>query len=171
MNRAERRRKAREEKRSSAPGEHSMPKQNGAGMKPDLGGMLLGSFSTGFLPTVSEDPGLCSHMWAEAQSITFSCGTQGELKECTRCGGFVQPCRSCGQYHLVDSGRGGEATMPRVVSRPWLEAHRCDTEDFGEVPVPVVRMPPDFEADFDTFATYWEIENRPGFYELESFSF
>ena len=100
----------------------------------------------------------------------FSCGTSGELRECARCGGIIQPCGICGQYHLVSQGPGGPDAMPRVVSKSWLETNRCPDEEFGEVPVPTARIPPHFEPAFEEFAAYEEILDRPGFYALESFS-
>ena len=100
----------------------------------------------------------------------FSCGTTGELRVCVRCAGIIQPCGSCRQYHLVVQGRGGPGAMPAIASEAWLTARRCPNEDFGEVPVSSVRTPPHFEPFFEEFATYGEISNRSGFYELESFS-
>ena len=60
--------------------------------------------------------------------------------------------------------------MPHEVSRAWLEEHGCPKEDFGDVPIPFVRMPPAFEEQLMDLAHYMESDDKPGVYDLESFS-
>ena len=45
--------------------------------------------------------------------------------------------------------------------------HGCAGEAFGDVPVPSVRTPTDYEPPMFDLATYGEIDGEPGRYELE----
>ena len=58
---------------------------------------------------------------------------------------------------------------PRV-SESWLKEHGCAGEKFGDVPIPFVRTPADYEISMFDLATYGEIDGEPGCYELECFS-
>ena len=78
-------------------------------------------------------------------------------------------CKRCGGYYLVDEGRGGEYSMPPWVSESWLKECRCAGENFGDIPVPFVRMPPDYEPAIYELAIYEEIDGAPGCHELEWF--
>ena len=60
--------------------------------------------------------------------------------------------------------------MPPWVSESWLKEHGCVGENFGDIPIPLVRMPPDYEPAAYELAIYEEIEGEPGRYELEWFS-
>ena len=60
--------------------------------------------------------------------------------------------------------------MPPWVSESWLKERGCAGENFGDIPIPFVRMPPDYEPAAYELAIYEEIEGEPGCYELEWFS-
>ena len=60
-------------------------------------------------------------------------------------------------YHLVYEGQGGEYSMLPWVSESWLKGHRCAGEKFGNVPIPFVRTPADYEPPMFDLATYGEI--------------
>ena len=60
--------------------------------------------------------------------------------------------------------------MPPWVSESWLRERGCAGENFGDIPIPFVRMPPDYEPARYELAIYEEIDEDPGCYELEWFS-
>ena len=60
-------------------------------------------------------------------------------------------------YHLVYEGQGGEYSMPHWVSESWLKEHGYAGEKFGNVPIPFVRTPADYEPPMFDLATYGEI--------------
>ena len=111
----------------------------------------------------------CTHEWQD-ENIVFSCGTVQEVKVCVKCEGLVQPCEGCKQHHLVEKGQGGVASMPTMTTRDWLEKHRCNAESIGDIPIPFVRMPPDYDSELETHATYWEYDEEPGVFELAELS-
>ena len=60
--------------------------------------------------------------------------------------------------------------MPPWVSESWLKKRGCAGENFGDIPIPFVRVPPDYEPAAYDLAIYEEIDEEPGHYELEWFN-
>ena len=117
-----------------------------------------------------EGPAPCRHTWGEPETVSFSGGEQDVLRICETCNGFVRRCKRCRRFHLVYAGTGGEYAMPWWVSEEWLKEHGCARRELGDVPIPFVWMPggngpPEFDL-----ATYGEMEDQPGGYELQWFS-
>ena len=79
-------------------------------------------------------------------------------------------CKGCGEYHLVHEGKGGEYVLPPWVSESWLKKHGCTGENFGDIPIPFVRMPADYELPMFVLPTYRAIDDQPERYELQWFS-
>ena len=117
-------------------------------------------------PDLSAGPEPCRHTWGEPETVSLSSGSRDEIRVCATCQGFVHRCKRCGGYHLVDEGRGGEYSMPPWISESWLKERGCAGENFGDIPVPFVRMPPDYEPAMYDLAIYEEIDGEPGCYEL-----
>ena len=121
-------------------------------------------------PDLNGGPEPCRHAWGEPVAVSFSEGSHDEIRVCEKCQDFVHRCRKCRGYHLVDAGPGGEHSMPPWVSESWLREHGCRREKFGDVPIPFVWMPDAYQLpEFDR-ASYGEMEDQPGGYELERFS-
>ena len=51
-----------------------------------------------------------------------------------------------------------------------MKERGCVGENFGDIPIPFVRMPPDYEPPALDLAIYEEIDGEPGSYELEWFN-
>ena len=111
----------------------------------------------------------CIHKWRDRQ-VVFPCGTSQSAKVCVKCAGLIQQCEGCKQFHLVEKGQGGADSMPKSVNRAWLEQHACTAESIEDIPIPFVRMPPYYDTELDTCASYWEDEDQLGVYELAEFS-
>ena len=110
-------------------------------------------------------------VWGEPETVSFSCGgSRDVIRVCETCQGFVRRCKRCRGFHLVYEGQGGEYLMPPWVSESWLKEHGCAGEKFGDVPIPFVRTPADYEISMFDLAIYGEIDREPGCYELEWFS-
>ena len=108
--------------------------------------------------------------WGEPETVSFSCGgSRDVIRVCETRQGFVRRCKRCRGFHLVYEGQGGEYLMPPWVSESWLKEHWCAGEKFGDVPIPFVRTPADYEISMFDLATYGEIDGEPGCYELEWF--
>ena len=60
--------------------------------------------------------------------------------------------------------------MPWWVSESWLREHGSGGREFGDVTVPFVWMPDANEPPMFDFATYGQIDDQPGSYELKWFS-
>ena len=121
-------------------------------------------------PELSEGPEPCRHTWGEPVEVSFSGVGHDVLRICETCQGFVRRCKRCRKFHLVYQGQGGEYSMPWWVSGSWLKEHGCARREFGEVPIPFVWLPDgNCPPEFD-LATYSEMEDRPGGYELQWFS-
>ncbi len=121
-------------------------------------------------PDLDAAPEPCIHDWGEPVTVSFSPGSQDGIRVCEKCNGFVRRCRKCRGYHLVGAGTGGVYSMPPWVSEAWLKEHGCRREKFGDVPIPFVWMPEGcLPPEFD-LASYGEMEDQPGGYELEWFS-
>lgn len=121
-------------------------------------------------PGLGDGPKPCKHTWGEPEAVRTPGGGSDETTVCSTCGGFVSRCRRCSRYHLVDEGRGGEYMMLPWVTESWLTEHGCAAENFGDVPIPFVRMPPDYEPSAFELAIYEETDGEPGHYELQWFS-
>ena len=119
---------------------------------------------------LSEGPEPCRHTWGESEAVSFSEGSRDGIRVCDTCQGFVPRCRKCRGYHLAYVGLGGEYSMPPWVSESWLKEHGCRREQFGDVPIPFVWMPGGYEPPMFDLATYGEMEDQPGGYELWWFS-
>ena len=122
------------------------------------------------LSDLNTGPESCRHSWGDPEKVSFSLGAQDVIRVCEKCSGLVLRCRRCRRFHLVYVGTGGEHAMPPWVSEEWQEEHGCARREFGEVPIPFVWMPggngpPEFDL-----ASYGEMEEQPGRYELEWFS-
>ncbi len=66
-------------------------------------------------------------------------------------------------------GTGRRVLDALVGLRIVAEEHGSAGRDFGDVPVPLVRTPADYEPPMFDLATYGEIDREPGRYELEWF--
>ena len=143
MNRAERRWATREDKRETA------------SFLPRPSGLDSGTRS-------------CKRTRGKPETVSFACGACDELKVCTTCQDFAQRCEGCSGYHLIDEGQGGEDAMPQSVPETWLKEHGYAGENCGDVPILVVRAPPDYEPPMCYLATYWEIDGNRA--SLEPFS-
>ena len=108
-------------------------------------------------PDLSTGQAPCRHTWGEPEITSFPCGIRAETRVCETCQGLADVCEGCGVYHLVYKGRGGEYSMPSWVSGSWLKEHRCAGENFGDIRIPFVRIPPDYEPQRMTCrdATSW----------------
>ena len=60
--------------------------------------------------------------------------------------------------------------MPPWVSESWLKERGCAGENFGDIPIPFVRMPPDYQSAAYDLAIYEEVDGELGRYELEWFN-
>ena len=116
---------------------------------------------------LSAGPEPCRHAWGEFETVSVSCGSRDEMKVCTKCQGIAHRCEGCRGYHLVYEGQGGEYSMPSWVPESWLKEHGCAGENFGDIPIPFVRTPPDYEPPMYDLGIYEEIDGEPGCYELE----
>ena len=122
------------------------------------------------LTDLDAGPEPCRHTWGEPETVSFSEGSRDEIRVCATCQGFVHRYRKCRGYHLANVGLGGEYSMPPWVCEAWLKEHGCRREEFGDVPIPLVRMPGGYETPMFDLATYGEMEDQPGGYELRWFS-
>ena len=52
--------------------------------------------------------------------------------------------------------------MPWWVSDSWLKEHGCVRRDFGDAPIPFVRMPGSNELPKGDLATYGKIDGEHG---------
>ena len=77
-----------------------------------------------------------------------------EIRVCETCQGFAYVCKECRGYHLVDEGQGGEYSMPPWLSESWLKKRGGVAENFGDIPIPFVRVPPDYESALYDLAIY-----------------
>ena len=151
MNRAERRRQAREQAKAL-----NNPPFMG---RPERRGMEREQAKIPQTPPLSLNDsrgsasGECVHAWA-MQQVVFSCGTPGSIQVCSKCGGIGRQCESCDGFHLPAQGMGGASVLPEKASREWVVAHGCPAEPIGEIPIRQVSMPPQFDCSLDTFATY-----------------
>ena len=121
-------------------------------------------------PDRNGGPEPCRHTWGEPETVSSSEGSRDGIRVCETCQGLVRRCRKCRGYHLVHEGPGGEYAMPWWVSEAWLKEYGCRGEKFGDVPIPFVWMPGGYELPIFDLATYGEMEDQPGGYELEWFS-
>ena len=116
-------------------------------------------------PNQLENPGLCTHAWTEPRFVMFTSGVEGAIRDCSKCGGYMHPCTNCDDYHLVCKGRGGKRGMPAELCKwdmPYYAT--CIYEEYMELPVPVVRIPPYQEPPVTYAIAMYEDVPSPSFH-------